>query len=115
MPRPAAGNIAGGKRPEVVAASLDGRVYAWDYRGRRLRGFPFHIRLHRPAAQGRLDAAIYATPALADLDRDGKLDVIVGAADQRIYALKGDGRAVSGWPVLARDAAAGGDREKILS
>jgi Subtilase family/FG-GAP-like repeat len=111
----AVGDIAGGRRPEVVAAGLDGRVYAWNAQGRRLRGFPFHIRLRRPAALGRLDAAIYATPALADLDRDGKLDIVVGAADQRIYALKGNGRAVPGWPVLARDTAAGGDPEKILS
>ena len=112
---PAVGNIAGGKRPEVVAASLDGRVYAWDYRGRLLRGFPFHIRLHRPSAKGRLDAAIYASPALADLDRDGRLDIVFGGADQRIYAVRGNGRLVKGWPVLARDKASGGDPEKILS
>jgi hypothetical protein len=112
----AVGDIAGGRRPEVVAAGLAGRIYAWSWRGRPLHGFPFHIRLRRPAARGRLDAAIYATPALADLDRDGKLDVVVGAADQRIYALKGNGHAVPGWPVLARDsAAATPDPEKILS
>jgi len=111
----AVGDVAGDRRPEVVAAGLDGRVYAWNARGRVLRGFPFHIALRRPAAQGRLDAAIYATPALADLDRNGKLDIVVGAADQRIYALRGNGRALPGWPVLARDTAAGGDPEKILS
>ena len=111
----AVGNVAGGRRPEVVATGLDGRVYAWTSRGRRLRGFPFRIALHRPAALGRLDAAIYSTPALADLDRDGKLDIVFGAADQRIYALKGNGRAVHGWPVLARDTASGGHAAKILS
>jgi hypothetical protein len=111
----AVGDIAGGRRPEVVAAGLDGRVYAWTARGRRLRGFPFHIALHRTAEQGRLDGAIYATPALADLDRDGKLDVVFGAADQHIYAVKGNGRPVPGWPVLARDTGAGGDVAKILS
>jgi FG-GAP-like repeat len=112
---PAVGNIAGGKRPEVVATSLDGKVYAWTTRGKLLRHFPFHIRLRRPAAQGRLDAAIYSSPALADLDRDGKLDIVFGAADQRIYAVKGNGKLVKGWPVLARDNASGGDPEKILS
>jgi Subtilase family/FG-GAP-like repeat len=111
----AVGNVAGGKRPEVVATGLDGRVYAWTARGRPLRGFPFHIALHRPAADGRLDAAIYASPALADLDRNGRLDIVFGAADQRIYALDGRGRALPGWPVLARDKAAGGAAEKILS
>ncbi|HEX8074400.1 MAG TPA: S8 family serine peptidase [Thermoleophilaceae bacterium] len=109
----AVGDIAGGRRPEVVAAGLDGRLYAWTARGRRVRGFPFRIALRRTAEKGRLDGAIYATPALADLDRDGKLDVVFGAADQRIYAVKGNGRPVPGWPVLARDT--GADVAKILS
>src|SRR5439155_1354196 len=41
--------------------------------------------------------------------------IVFGAADQRIYALRGNGRPLRGWPVLARDTAAGGDPEKILS
>jgi subtilisin family serine protease len=109
---PAVGDVDGDRRPDVVIGGLDGRVYAWDGRGRALRGFPVAVGLRAPAEAGRLDAAIYASPALADLDRDGKLDVVVGAADQRVYALRGDGRAVPGWPVLARD---GADVSKILS
>jgi len=112
---PAVGDVAGGRAKEVVAAGLDGRLYAWTARGRLLRGFPFRIGLRRPADKGRLDAAIYASPALADLDRDGKLDAVFGAADQRIYAVKGNGRLVPGWPALARDEEAGGDVAKILS
>ncbi|MDX6697928.1 MAG: cell wall-associated protease [Solirubrobacteraceae bacterium] len=109
---PAVGDIDGDRRPDVVVGGLDGRVYAWNGRGRSLRGFPFGIGLRAPAEAGRLDSAIYASPALADLDRDGRLDVVVGAADQRVYALRGDGRALPGWPVLARD---GGDVAKILA
>jgi subtilisin family serine protease len=109
---PAIGDVSGDGRPDVVAAGGDGRIYAWDRRGRRLRGFPFTIGLRGPAEKGRLDGAIYASPALADLDRDGRLDIVVGAADQRVYAVRGDGRPVAGWPVLARD---GEDRAKILS
>ena len=88
---------------EVVAAGLDGRVYAWTPRGRRVRGFPVRIDLRRPESDGRRDAAIYASPALADLDGDRKLDIVVGAADQKIYAWNGRGRRLPGWPVLARD------------
>ena len=108
---PAVGNIRGSRRPEVVAAGLDGRVYAWTARGRRLRGFPVRIDPLEPAARGELDRAIYASPALADLTGDGKLDVVVGAADQKVYAWDGRGRRLAGWPVLARD----GKRAKILS
>jgi subtilisin family serine protease len=109
---PAVGDIAGDRRREVVAAGLDGRVYVWTARGRRLRGFPVRIDLR--GATPRLDGAIYASPALADLSGDGKLDIVVGAADQKVYAWNGRGRRLPGWPVLARDPA-GGDEAKILS
>ena len=109
---PAVGNIRGSRRPEVVAAGLDGRVYAWNARGRRLRGFPVSIDLRAPTAS--LDRAIYASPALANLRGDRRLEIVVGAADQKVYAWTGRGRRVPGWPVLARDAA-GGDEAKILS
>jgi hypothetical protein len=115
---PAIGDVTGGREPEMLAAGLDGRLYGWTARGRPLRGFPYRIRLRRPAENGRLDAAIYASPALADLDGDRKLDAIFGAADQRVYAVRGNGRSVRGWPVLARDTAAGGGdgaAAKILS
>jgi hypothetical protein len=112
---PAIGDIDGSGRVEIVAAGLDGRVYAWNSRGRLLRGFPFEIALRRPAEQGKLDSAIYASPALADLNGDGRLDIVFGAADQRIYAIDGRGRPLPGWPVLARDTGAGGYVGKILS
>jgi len=112
---PAVGDIAGSRAPEVVATGLDGNVYAWTARGRPLPGFPKHIDQQGTAASGKLDSAIYSSPALADLDRDGKLDIVFGAADQKIYAIKGNGTAVSGWPVLARDIGAGADTAKILS
>lgn len=111
---PAIGDIAGDAAPEVVAAGLDGRIYAWTRRGRRVKGFPAVIGIRRPADKGQLDAAFYASPALADLDSDGKLDIVAAAADQRVYAFKGNGRAVPGWPVLARDGA-GGNVAKILA
>ena len=108
---PAVGNIAGRRRPEVVAPGLDGRVYAWHHDGRRVRGFPVRIDAHRPPSPER-DAAIYASPALAQLDGRGKLDVVVGAADGKAYAWNGRGGRLPGWPVEARD---GDDRERIVS
>jgi Subtilase family/FG-GAP-like repeat len=111
---PAVGDLNRTGRPDIVEAGLDGRVYAWDARGHMLPGFPFRIGLHAPAEHGHLDAAIYASPALADLKGDGKLDIVFGAADQKIYAIDGRGRLLPGWPVLARDPS-GGIPAKILS
>jgi len=108
---PAAGDIARGRRPEVVASALDGRVYAWHHDGRRVRGFPVRIDARRPPSPER-DATIYASPALAQLDGRGKLDIVVGAGDGKAYAWTGRGRRLPGWPVEARD---GEDRERIVS
>jgi hypothetical protein len=108
---PAVGDIAAGRRPEVVAAALDGRLYAWHHDGRRVRGFPVRIDARRPPSPER-DASIYASPALAQLDGRGKLDAVVGAADGKVYAWDGRGRRLPGWPVEARD---GDDRERVIS
>ena len=109
---PAVGNISGDERPEIVAAATDGRVYAWNARGRKLRRFPVRVDPKRPPPNGSQDFSIYASPALADLTGDEKLDIVVGAADQKVYAWKGNGRRLPGWPVSARD---GSDETKILS
>ena len=111
---PAVGNITGGKAPEIVTTGLDGRAYGWTAKGRPLRGFPYRIDLRRPAEDGQLDAAIYASPALADLAGDEHLEIVFGAADQKIYAIDGGGRDLPGWPVLARDGE-NGNIAKILS
>ena len=40
-----------------------------------------------------------SSPALGDLDGDGKLEVVVGSHDDKIYALNHDGTNVPGWPI----------------
>ena len=107
----AVGDVVGNRRPEVVAPGLDGRLYGWRRDGTRLRGFPVRIDARKPPSPER-DAAIYASPALAQLDGRGKLDIVVGAGDGHVYAWDGRGRRLDGWPVEARD---GDDRERVVS
>ena len=111
---PAVGNIAGGRRPEVVAAGLDGRVYAWTRArpaGARLPGADRPARGADAPGSTRRSTPARRSPTSSG---DGKLDIVVGAADQKVYAWNGRGRRLPGWPVLARDSA-GGDEAKILS
>jgi MYXO-CTERM domain-containing protein len=43
--------------------------------------------------------SISPTPAIADLDGDDKLDIVVTTYPGTIYAIKNDGTALPGWPV----------------
>ncbi len=43
--------------------------------------------------------ATYSTPAIGDVNRDGKLDVVFGSWDFRIWAVDGQGEPLVGFPV----------------
>jgi uncharacterized repeat protein (TIGR01451 family) len=57
---------------------------------------------HNPSTQGvfrQLGAGYnYSTPALADVDGDGKPEVLFGAANGLFYVMKADGSDLPGWP-----------------
>lgn len=84
---PAVGDITGDGRPEVVItagfAGDTGLIAAYSAEGRLL--------WQKGTMSGR---GIFASPVLADLDGNGRLDVIVAAYDQNIYAFNGDGSPV---------------------
>jgi hypothetical protein len=68
--------------PQLTAWSgLDGGVLA---------GFP------RVTA----DIAFFVTPAIADVDGDGRNEVVAGNGVQMLDAVSGDGRVPDGWPKL---------------
>ena len=46
---------------------------------------------------------IWSSPALADLDGDGKKEIIFGANDGQLHALNSNGREIAGFPVQAGD------------
>jgi hypothetical protein len=41
----------------------------------------------------------YSTPALADLDGNGQLDIVMGGADAKLYAWRPDGSNLPGFPI----------------
>ena len=85
---PAVADIAGDYHKEIVIGAKDGKVYAYDYLGTLLW-------------EHATGSPIYRTPALADLDKDGKCEVVASSGGN-LYALEGDGSAYPGsWPYSA--------------
>lgn len=106
---PAVGDLDGVGKREIVAAAGD-KVYAWEPNGTLRAGFPVRIdgSLSAPALRtnsNHLKTGILAAPVLYDLDGDGRLEIIVAALDQRVYAWHADGTPVAGFPVLCQDPA----------
>ena len=87
------GDLDGDGRPELVAGNYD-RVYAWHADGTLVSGFP--ATLARPItgtqSTGGGSFASSSQSALADLDGDGKLEIIIGSNVRRW-----DGSEQPGW------------------
>lgn len=126
---PVVGDIDGDGKPEIVHGTgtfwpnrLE-RLYAWHCDGSAVAGWPVAI-----------SGQSSTSPALADLDGDGKLDVVATADNTRsssvyhLYAFRGDGSAVfagqtvldfsghslSAGPPMVADALDPGTSPKIL-
>lgn len=46
---------------------------------------------------------LFGSPAVADVDGDGKSEIFVGGADGKIYAYKANGTTLTGWPQSVGD------------
>ena len=102
-------------------------MYAWNLDGSRVPGFPVRIdpALSDPCNPGAphpcFDAAdrhlttdnhlkrgFLGSPAIADLDGDGRRDIVAAALDQHLYAWDGNGDPLPGFPVKLSSPGADG-------
>jgi hypothetical protein len=118
----AIGDLSGDGSPgrDVVVATLDGGIYAFDAYGQGIAGFPVGVAedhladgLQRARVcerdgvfvvgcrDGRSlgERGVFAAPVLVDLNGDGSLEIVVAALDSWMYAWHADGTEVNGWPV----------------
>jgi len=104
----AADDLDGDGRVEIVAASIEGKVYVFDDRGLRRRGFPvatdpsFSDPRNRNALNDA-DPGIFGAPTLADLNGDEGLEILAAAFDGHLYAWDHRGASVAGFPVRIAD------------
>ncbi len=99
-----------------MQAAWDGHVYAWRANGRSLPGWPVDVKLpdshSKPPGYVTVnDQKLDAPPAIADLDGDGRPEVVVRsqymdissagvqpAPVSHVFAYHADGSPVAGWP-----------------
>ncbi|MFO7651043.1 MAG: VCBS repeat-containing protein, partial [bacterium] len=89
----ATADLDGDGRLEVIFPSGDGYVYVWRYDGTAYPGWPVNL---------SVDSCQYAA-AVADVDRDGQLDIAVGtrsfvSGSGPVYLFDAGGRTKPGWP-----------------
>ncbi|MBX7151624.1 FG-GAP-like repeat-containing protein [bacterium] len=93
------GDIAGDTREEIIAASSDGSVWAWNSDGKPVitsSHFKTYYGLGGDSTEypvaffASTSDSILVSPALADLDNDGKSDIIVGTKSGHIVAWKAE-------------------------
>jgi hypothetical protein len=131
---PTIGDIDGDLEPEIVLTAGE-HIYAWNHDGTKVDGFfnqqgepttgvdpalsepcinvpkpCFNAADRRITSTNHIKRGFFGSPALADLDCDGNLDVTSGAMDQHLYAWDGDGDPLPGYPTKLRsDHAAGAE------
>ncbi len=97
---PALGDLDNDGDLEIVVGGFDKRLYAYHHHGALLAGFPADSYLAFrfptwPNLRGALADGIWSSPALADLDGDGFLDILLGT-DEGYFDARWGGNAY-GW------------------
>ena len=102
---PALGDIDGDGDLEIIIGNArndsgwTGVVYAFHDNGSMISGWPV---TNNHALGG------FYSPALGDIDNDGRMEIIAGSVDHYVYAWNGDGSLVMGnWPVNIGDCIIG--------
>jgi hypothetical protein len=105
----AVGDIDGDGQPEIIAVDQKEYLYAWHKNGTEVIDGD-----NNPATNGVFKHLPdngqwqYQMPALADIDGDGKKEIIIATQDMKLYVFNETGGNEPGWPVALPSYAAGG-------
>ncbi len=95
----------GDAKPDLILAStMKGRVYMWDLDGRLKTGWPVDTDgFIYGLREDQENHEIFGPPIMADVDGDGRNEIILGSRDHHLYCFELDGAPVPGWPVVLDD------------
>jgi len=95
---PAIGDIDGDGKVDICIGSNASYLYAWHANGTEVLDGDSN-----PATNGVYFVPIgtvISSPAIADIDRDGRNEIVFGTSAARVYALR-NGAPLPGWPFVA--------------
>jgi hypothetical protein len=93
----------------IVFGDDEGFLHVLDLNGQERTGFPVRTLGPKtgptptPHPPGGNVYSIEASPAVADIDGDGRFEIVVGSWDGRMYVWDDTGQLLPGWPVEVGD------------